>query len=459
MAGTTDGKRPPSIRRRLFLLLIGFTALAWVASAALSYRDAHHEIDELFDAQLAQAAKVLMARAAHNIGKDENDGDEAELAPQFGLHKYEQKVAYQIWDARGRLIARSANSPATRLSEKTQGFDDARLEGVDWRIISLEDLEHHLVVQVGERHDIRQELAGHIALRVLMPIMLALPVLGVVIWLAVGSGLAPLRRLRAEVGARAADNLEPMHLADAPVEVQPLVASLNDLLSRLADALEAERRFTADAAHELRTPLAALKTQAQVAQRAQNEPQRSQALSRIVEAADRATHLIEQLLTLARLDHSATDLKFHTIDLRTCVSECLAQIAPQAVQEHIELAFAQGAAAYISGDALLLGILVRNLLDNAVRYTGKGGTIEVETALTDGGATLTVTDNGPGIPQEEREHIFLRFHRGLGNQASGSGLGLSIAQRIAELHGGTISLADAPSGRGLEVTARFPRAP
>jgi two-component system sensor histidine kinase QseC len=286
---------PTSLRARLLLLLLSATLLLWAVTALLSYREAHHEIDEIFDAQLARSAHILLAQVGH-------EADETEIEYGEDFHKYERKIVFQVWDADGRLILRSANAPQKALVDEDEGFEDTRIDGRTWRVFSHWDGEHRLLVQVGERHDVRDELTESVVAHLFYPFAFAAPLLALLIWLGVGRGLAPLRGIAAEVADRAPQHLTPLEAGGAPDEIRPLVESLNGLLGRLDTALENERRFTADAAHELRTPLAALKTQAQVAQRSIAEEERRHALQQVVEGVDRATHLVEQLLTLARLD-------------------------------------------------------------------------------------------------------------------------------------------------------------
>ena len=447
-------RAPRSLRLKLLLLLLTLVAAAWSATAVFSFLDARHEMDEIFDAQLAQTAKLLLAQADHDIEDLQGRRDGVASEVRSDDHKYERKLAFQVWDDHGILLVRSEGAPEQPLSPVYAGagphapdehphpggtprgrFDDVESGDHRWRVFSHWNQEGEILVQVGERADMRQELAAHIALRLLGPLAFTLPLLGILIWLAVGEGLAPLRRIGAEVASRAPDNLVPLESGAVPTEIAPLVASLNTLLRRLADALDNERRFTADAAHELRTPLAALKTHAQVALRAADEVGRKSALESVLAGADRAAHLVEQLLTLAR--------------------QVIADLGPAALAKNLDLELSGDGT--VAGHGPMLAILLRNLVDNAVRYTPPGGAVRVSIAKNPDGVTLTVRDSGPGIPAEERQRVFDRFYRVLGNEAPGSGLGLSIVKRIADLHRAELSLADGEGGHGLTVTVRFPR--
>jgi len=442
-----------SIRRRLLVFLLALLAAAWALLAFLSYRSAHHELEELFDAELAQSARVLLGLTLHEV---EEEGESlTDIIGSRAGHDYEEKIAFQIWKG-GQLLLRSRNAPDDELAA-VPGYSDRELGGKFWRVFGLHDPGHDMRVEVGQRYDIRDELAFYIVRDLLWPVLLMLPLAAVFIWSGVGRGLAPLHRVAGEIGRRTPQQLEPLNEADTPVEVGPLVDALNRLLGRLREALEAERRFTANAAHELRTPLAALKAQAQVALRAAGDAERAQALRQIVRGVDRATHLVSQLLTLARLDPEAAAAAYADVDLAHTAAAVLAELAPLALERHVELALADGAAGTVRGDAAALAILTRNLVDNAVRYSPAEGRVEVGVARTAGETVLTVTDTGPGIPETERTRVFDYFYRLPGSPGLGCGLGLSIVGRIAELHGARLELAPADD-RGLRVTVRFPAA-
>lgn len=444
----------PSLRRRLLFLLSGVVLLVWLATAAITYFDARHEIGEMLDAQLAQSAGLIVAQIEELSGDDDEDDYRAVTPRQY---KHERKIAFQVWDRDGQLRLRSASAPQTRLSEASEGYGDAMIGGKRWRVFSRWDERHHHIVQVGERYELREELAGHIAGRLLYPLYFTLPGLALLIWLAVGAGLSPLSCITREVARRAPDNLAHLDARNAPREISPLIAALNALFDRVKTSLEQERRFTADAAHELRTPLAAVKTQAQVALGATNENECHHALVNVVSGADRATRLVEQLLTLARLDPQTALPPGQTVDLPALTRQGVADIAPAAAAKGIALGLtAEETTLTVAGDAVLLGVLLRNLLDNAVRYTPPGETVEVALQRTNDGISLVVTDTGPGIPAEERERIFDRFHRVLDSGEEGSGLGLSIVRRIADLHRARVSLAPGANGHGLRAEVTFP---
>ena len=442
----------PSLRRRLLLLLLGTVLAAWLATAVFTYFDARREIGEMLDAQLAQSAGLIAAQLEHEI-----EDDHAETLPR--RYKYERKIAFQVWDRKGRLLLRSANAPETPLKSQSEGYGDAEFGGKRWRVFSRWDESRRYRVQVAERYELRNELAESVAGHLLHPLYFALPALALLIWLAVGAGLAPLAAIAREVARRAPDNLAHLDAGHAPREISPLIAALNALFDRLRTSLEQERRFTADAAHELRTPLAAVKTQAQVALNAAAEAQRAHALAGVVAGTDRAAHLVEQLLVLARLDPQTALAPGEKVDLLVLARQALAEIAPAAAAKSIEIGLAANGTVAVAGDAVLLGVLLRNLLDNAVRYTPAGGEVEVALRHDAAHVVLAVTDSGPGIPEAERGRVFERFHRILGSGEEGSGLGLSIVRRIAELHRARVRLGEGRGGRGLMVEVRFPALP
>ena len=299
-----------------------------------------------------------------------------------------------------------------------------------------------------------KELAEHLIETLLTPLLFGLPLLAAWIWFATRRGLAPLDAIAAEVGQRAPERLEPLMPAAAPREIRPLLGALNDLLSRVEQALDSERRFTADAAHELRTPLAAIAAQAQVAQRARDAAERDHALAQIAVGSRRASRLVEQLLMLARLDPAAP-LPRAALRLDRLAAEVCADHGAAALEKQIALELDAPQETVVAGNADLLRILLRNLLDNALRYTPAGGQVRVVVGEERGRVMLAVCDSGPGIPAGDRENALRRFQRFAGQEIAGSGLGLSIVARIAELHGARLELADGIGNPGLTVRTNF----
>lgn len=438
-----------SIRRRLLAALLGALACVWLATAVFSYFDARHEVDELLDAHLAQSASLLVAQANHGSALVE-----LEHAPL--LHKRARRAAFQVWESGRVLRMHSENAPASRLSRREEGFSSVRIDGKGWRVFSSWDRQRRFLVQVGELSEVRREIAGKVVRDLLVPLLVALPLLGLLIWWSITRALRPLGRIGAEVAGRPAGDLAALEMRDVPLEVAPLVAGLNALLARLGELVENERRFTADAAHELRTPLAALRAQAQVARAAAGAAERNHALENVILACDRAARLVEQLLTLARLAQGPVAGAALRCDVQALARECVAELAPAAIAKGVDLGLAPGGDAPLVGYAGLLGILLRNLVDNAVRYTPAGGAVRVEVARRDGGYEIIVEDEGPGIAPDERDKVGRRFYRIAGSGGSGSGLGLSIVKRIAELHQATLVLESEQAGQGLRARVFFP---
>lgn len=432
-----------SLRRRLLAWLLGGVTCGWLAALAFIYFDAQHEIDELFDAQMVQVAQTLLALAS------EYDDDDDIVGLEQNGHKYQERLVLQLWDDQGRLLLRSPQAPTQPLAG-VDGFSESGGLGLDrWRYYSQWDRQGRVRVQVGEHHHVREELSGHIAGRLLMPALFGLPLLGAWIWFTTRRGLLPLDDIAAEIAARAPDRLDQVSPAVAPREIRPLLTAMNALFGQVAGAMEQERRFTADAAHELRTPLAAIVAQAQVARRARDTAQRDHALEQIATSGRRAGRLVEQLLTLARLD-PAIGLPLEPVRLDLVAAEECAGQGATALERQIALELDADGQVTVPGNADMLRVLLRNLLDNALRYTPQGGKVSVKVTPR----SLAVMDNGPGIPEAERADALRRFHRLAGQAIEGSGLGLSIVARIAQLHGARLELAD--NRPGLVARVLFP---
>lgn len=436
-----------SLKQRLLALVLAAITLAWLGAATFTYFEAREEFDEMLDAHLAQAASLLTAQASHEI-----DEIETEHAPL--LHKYSLRVAFQVWENGQQLRLHSANAPQGRMTNKERGFSDSTFGGQHWRVFSTWNEDGEYLIQVAERTNMRDELARGIAGNLLRPLLISLPLLALLLWIAVVRGLRPLDKLTREVEQREPDNLAALDASSAPREVVPLIERLNRLFVRIDASMQKERRFTADAAHELRTPVAAIKAQAQVARAASGEAERIHALDNAILGCDRAAHLIEQLLTLARVDTLDRGVA-EPCRLRDIAAEVIAALAPAALETGVRLELLAGDEAIVRGNPGLLRVLLRNLLDNSMRHSPSGTTVQVSITHEPGAACLSVSDNGPGIPEQERDKVLERFYRPLGTQASGSGLGLSIVKRIAEVHDATLQIQPVSEGQGLRVTVSF----
>jgi two-component system sensor histidine kinase QseC len=466
-----------SIRRRLLFSLLLVISMIGSFTVWTSYRESAHEVQELFDAQLAQSARVLLSilltRTQHEDFKSIQefldaggkmpavslDNTDDELDHDF--HNYERKISFQLWDKDGRLLLHSASvgseplSPAG-LKPNGKGYrDEIKTDGT-WRIFSLWDVKQEYLIQVGERYDIRGELVTEIVYHFIMPSVLSLPLLAVLIWWSIGRAMKPLYRIRDAIAHRDPRNLDYMQLENAPVEVVPLVQELNNLFSALNRAFEVERRFTDDAAHELRTPLSALKTQVQVALRSDSEADRQEALENIIIGVDRMTHLLNQMLTLARLDN-ARDLQLMNVDLEDTISAITRQLAEKTRQKNISVKYQPTQKITFLSEPVSLEMLLRNLIDNAVNYTPAGGEVVIETLENPDEVLINITDTGPGINPEMYERVFERYFRKPGQVQNGSGLGLSIARRCADLLGAKLDLQKPAAGNGLMVQIVLPR--
>lgn len=434
-----------SLKQRLLALSIATVVAVWIVAAGFTYYDAREEFDEILDGYLAQSATLLVAQFSHDL-----DEIETEHAPL--LHKYSRRVAFQVWGKGDELRLHSVNAPAAPLADIKSGFSDSVIDGKRWRVFSIRDGE--ILVHVAERTDMRDELVGGIAGNLLKPLLISLPLLTLLLWIAVARGLRPLVKLTEEVEQREPDNLAALDAGNAPREVMPLIDRLNRLFVRIDASIQKERRFTADAAHELRTPVAGIKAQAQVARAASGDAERIHALDNAILGCDRAAHLIEQLLTLARID-SLRDEVTQMISLRTVAADVIVEIAPTALGQHVRLELTEGEEGVVRADPLLLRILLRNLIDNAVRHTAPDTLVSVSVATQQGKVCLSVSDDGPGVSEVDLARITERFYRPDGTGASGSGLGLSIVKRIAEIHAATLQIALRQGGHGLNVTVMF----
>ena len=478
-----------SIRSRTLLLVLLLLTLATSLLTYKSYRDAQHEIEELFDARLAQSARLLegllhgsepeSTRQAMQMALNQAAGSISEDDARGG-HPYESKLSFQVFDQSGKVQLESAQAPQEALSrlmsqlagsgsgDKTgsttlpllatqmPGFHDLQLGTYDWRLFMLHEPRKGFWILVGERDDVRGELVQKIVLRSLMSEMLGLPLIGLLVWFAVGVGLKPLGKMAELLKQRDPDSLTPLTLAPLPAELEPMTAALNRLLLQVNQLLLREKRFIADAAHELRTPLAVLRIHTQNALQAPDAEDRAAALDQLELAVQRATRVVAQLLTMARLEPKAIQMAMTDIDLARLLRNELAELTPLALARQQELMFELDETGdyQLRADAPSLATLLQNLVSNAVQHTPAGGQVRVSLHAEPQSLCLWVEDNGPGVPEDQRQKLFERFYRQGAGQ--GAGLGLSIVQRIVELHNGEIQLADSAAG-GLRVSVVLPR--
>jgi two-component system OmpR family sensor kinase len=433
-----------SLRQRLLFALLGALLLVGILASAATYLSARSEINALLDEELRQVALSLRDHAVLDLSRLTRGGADSR-----------QRVVVQIWDPTGVALYLSNTGEPLPLV-RTEGFVTLTHEGREWRVYTTRlGLQ---TIQVGQPVALRRELATDVALRILLPILAALPLFGVLIWLMVGHGLAPVARLARTIASRSATSLAPLPADRLPDEVAPLVASLNGLLARLEQAFGVQRRFAADAAHELRTPLTALGLQIQLLERAKSEEERAQAVARLKEGVKRATRLVEQLLVMARLEPDAADRPVARVELGALAYSVAADVAQLAEARAVNLTVDAEENVATQGNEDALRILLSNLVDNAIRYALPGGTIMLRVYLAAGDAILEVADDGPGIPESERPRVFDRFYRVAGTEQPGSGLGLAIVRQVAELHRARVELGAGLGGAGLSVRVRFPPA-
>ena len=428
-----------SLRARVLLAVLGLLAVAVLLVGSISYRNVRAETEALFDYQLRQ-----MALSLRNQG---------EIAPAQASALVDEQLDFvvQVWTSDGRAVYATRRHEA--LPQRAQmGFADVSVGGAVWRSFSVATPSR--VIQVSQPLVIRRRLAAEAAWRAVLPLLLLAPFMAAAAWWLTALALRPLQRVAADVRRRDEQSLTPLPADGLPDEVAPLVVALNALLQRLGQSLDTQRAFVADAAHELRSPLTALKLQLQLLKRAGSEAERAAAAEALAAGIERAARLVEQLLALARSEPGAAAAALERLDLSELAREAVADTVPLALARGTQLELHADAPVFVDGDRATLRVLVRNLADNAVRYAPRQARVELSVSQPEGRPTLQVDDSGPGIPAAERERVFDRFYRrGLGDE-SGSGLGLAIVRSVAQRHGATVALGDSPLG-GLRVTLHF----
>ncbi|WP_186035253.1 ATP-binding protein [Burkholderia gladioli] len=432
-----------SIRHQLLIWLLAIVVAGVGAAGWLIYRQALAEANELFDYQLQAIAAALPSEPFSQVFGSRTNGDEG--------------IVIQIWNRNGGLMYFS--HPRAPIAPRAElGFSTERTDRGEWRVYGA--IVGDNVVQLAQPLSVRNRLAASVALRTVWPLILLLPFLGAAVWMIVGRGMRPLRRVTRAVESRRPEALDPLPDNRLPQEVQPLVHALNGLLARLAAALDTQKAFVADAAHELRTPLAAVQIQAQLVARAQDDETRREALADLQSGVTRATRLAEQLLALARSEPDGATVR-EPVALADVLAHCVSAQAVVAQKRNIDLGIEEAQPAIIDADIGALRVMLNNVLDNAVKYTPEGGRIDVSLSFDEGRALVRVADSGPGIPPEERERVFDRFYRDssarMRTDVSGSGLGLAIVKRVAAQQRATVTLGESPAG-GLLVEIAFPGA-
>ena len=499
-----------SLRHILLFALLSASMLIWGISAYINYRLARDQVADLFDAELAQSGKVLLAflegmpqdttlaerlrlmqsdmahqnndrKIAYQL-QSENAGllsrtrssqkssffdfstENADplwdifddmLQPNAFDHRYEEKIAFQAWSKNNTLLLRSESAPTFNFSTSNRGFSQKMIDNHLWHVFSIASADY--IIHVGQKEEIRAGLTDHISKHLVIQSVAGLPLLGLLIWVIVGYTLKPLNRLERALSKREASFLKPLSAKKLPAEVVPVVNEINNLFAQLEQALEHERRFTADASHELRTPLAGLLTQAQVALRTDDEAVRKQALLRISQAVHRMTYMVQQLLTFSRIESGKEYLLKETTNVNREVIQIIAELEPAAHKKHIQVEFEENNSIPIFANTQLVTILVRNVIDNAIKYTPAGGNVLIKLTGEVDALIFSVEDSGPGIAPNQYQDSLKRFHRCVetAHTAQGSGLGFSIVERITLMYGAKLEL-DVSQFGGLSVTVAFP---
>jgi two-component system, OmpR family, sensor kinase len=425
---------PPSLRQRMLWLVLAMIALVSLLQATSAYRSALLEADRMFDYHLQEVARSVHGGLPFSPGGDE----------------YEFSV--RIWSPDGQELYHSGAREMPQ--QAVLGFSDALVDGVRLRIYSLRTPEH--TIQIAQDLDARSQRARSLAWKAILPIVLLAPILMLAVWWLIDSSLAPVQRMRRQVAAREANDLSPLPTRGLPEEVLPLVTEINLLFERLQRARNAQQQFVADAAHELRSPLAALKLQAQALRKPLDEPTRQRAIERLNEGMERAIELSGQLLSLAREEAGEPMANVERVDLEQLAREVVADVLPAAQARGIDIGLEPGASVSVEGQRQALHTMLRNLLDNAIKYSASGGTVDIRIERdSSGDACLVVEDSGPGIAEGERERVFDRFYRVPGTDAPGSGLGLAIVKTVVDRHHARVELGRSAKLGGLRVGLRF----
>ena len=459
----------PSLRGRLRWLIIGVMIAVVLPLAVLSFRRTMKEVNELSDGRLAQSARtlqVIIGQEGRDVlrGQDRN-GRLVPIEPpavpttrRHG-HTFESEVGFQVFDTAGRLVMATTNLAALPAPQAGDAeFRDIHANGYRWRLFTLPDPRDGVVIRTGERYDSRHDILRALWFDHALPLLIGLPLLGLLVGWAVRRGLRPLQSLTGALASRALGSREAIVLEHAPLELQPVLDALNGQLRRLADALEREHRFSADVAHELRTPLASimLNIESAMATRDPVEAEASLAGARHNVAA--LARRVEQLLALARLESGTALEQRRSVDLVSVAIDVIEELTPVIAECGAELGFSHDDRTLLAqGHEAALAALLRNLIENAMRHVPAGGQVQLSIAQDAVTTTIDVADDGPGIPPERRAAVFARFHRESSSRGDGYGLGLSIVQRAAELHGASIELLDSPFGHGLRVHVAIPR--
>lgn len=433
-----------SLRLRLFLILIGATGLIWLAAVSWIYISSQRELEHVLDTRLQEAARMV-ASLAEGFGRSSSNDTDPKALPT--LSGYERQLSCQIWSLDGRLIAKSSGAPEGVLTDRKSGFSDHEINGEAWRVYAVEDASKGIRVLVGDRLGLRERLVGDLVKGLLWPALLIVPLLGLLIWLSLNRGFRPLAWIAEDLTRRKADDMRPVNVTATPSEVRPLTDALNQLFAKVELTRRHERDLTAFAAHELRTPLAGLKAQAQVAIAADDPAVMKHALRQILVSVDRTSRLVRQLLAISRLDARGEEQGAEPIVIGDLIDEIAGATAkPDAVTVSVDERLAT---LTWMANRECLELAIRNLHENAIQHMPFGG--HVRWTIGSSPNDIVVEDEGPGIPENEMPQIGTRFFRGRFKSAVGSGLGLSISRLALERIGAQLVLSNRANSTGLRV--------
>lgn len=443
-----------SLRLRLLRLLLLPLVIGLCTIGGISYLGAHHEAEEVYDAQLAHFASMLALLMQHEVDEGDTLPKHLSLPSQQSGNRYEKHYAYRAWLNHHVFLSSTGSEKFGPLST-IQGYSNRTIGEVHWRFFTLK--QGALTVEVAEEYEVRLDLIRHVLAGIFLPQLLVLPLVGLIIWAGVMWGLSPLTKLSSLIRDRHAGSLHPINVPAVPQEVAPVIDAINDLMQRMAEGLEKEKHFSNYAAHELRTPLAALKTQVQVALRSHDRTQQQELFAETLHGIDRMSHLVDQLLTFVRVQKQepATESRIY---LAALLRDVMAHVATIARQRTISLQVNLDDQVRVTGHPEMLRVMMNNLVDNAIKYTPDGSMVAVTLVATRQEAILSITDQGPGIQPRDRPYIFDRFYRAADVMADGSGLGLAIVKWVADQHQLVIQVAENPQGRGTQFSIHFPLA-
>ncbi|MES9971569.1 MAG: ATP-binding protein [Candidatus Thiodiazotropha sp.] len=441
-----------SISMRLLLMLLISTLLLWSAILYFTWWRTSSDIDQVYNAELALVGQLLAVATEHESEEFDLDDYQADLSAS----NYTFPLLFQVWSHEDRLMIRGPDAPDHPLSSSiTDGYTDSEFDGQGWRVYTLNLTDHDYRVQVARSHLTSRQLVSDFVLDVIKPLLIALPLSGM-LWFVVYQGLQPLREVTRLIRKQDYDHLTPIQATHVPNEIAGMVEALNELLLRLKLSIDRNSRFTADVAHELRTPVAGMLVQLQSNANGCKDEQGRKGFEQVERGLTRLNHVINQLLMLASIEPEKVRHNFIEIDLQLLAQEVLAEISPQALSRGIEIALDCSEPISMRGNRELFGVLLKNVVSNAIKFTPQMGRVTIKITGSENDVILTVADEGPGIPDDKKKWVFERLNRLPGGAETGAGLGLSIVKEICELHQGTIDLSDPGQGSGLIVKLRFP---